>query len=61
MNETTVPVECLHLHLTRIANMDLGDFHSSPAKGVFRCEECKDLLVVENIRTYVIAVTFGTQ
>jgi hypothetical protein len=53
--------ECLHLHLTRVANMDLGNFHSSPEKGVFRCEECRNIFIIDNIRPYKISVVYDTQ
>ncbi len=46
---------CLHLHLNRVANMDLGTFKSSPEKGVFRCVECGEIVLVE-IRPYQIVV-----
>lgn len=49
---------CLHLHLTRIANMDLGHLQSSPEKGVFRCEECRNIFIIENIRPYEIKVVY---
>ncbi len=52
--------KCLHLHLTRVANMDLGDFHSSSEKGVFSCEECRDIFIVDSIRPYKIIAVMGT-
>jgi hypothetical protein len=50
---------CLHLHLSRIANMDLGEFHSSPNQGVFRCQECRNILTVRDIQPYQIVVVKG--
>jgi hypothetical protein len=50
---------CLHLHLSRIANMDLGTFHSSPNQGVFRCQECMNILIVRDIQPYRIKVVEG--
>jgi hypothetical protein len=50
---------CLHLHFSRIANMDLGEFHSSPTQGVFRCEECRNIFIVRDIRPYQIKAVYG--
>jgi hypothetical protein len=50
---------CLHLHLSRIANMDLGEFRSSPSQGVFRCQECMNILIVRDIQPYRIKVVEG--
>jgi hypothetical protein len=47
---------CLHLHLSRITNMDLGSFRSSPNQGVFRCQECMNILIVRDIQPYTIKV-----
>ena len=47
---------CLHLHLSRIANMDVGSFNSSPTQGVFRCQECYVNLIVRSIEPYEIKV-----
>jgi hypothetical protein len=50
---------CLHLHLSRIANMDLGEFRSSPNQGVFRCQECMNILIVRDIQPYRIKAIDG--
>jgi len=56
MNDTDK--KCRHLHLTRIANMDLGSFKSDATKGVFRCEECRDIFIVPQIEPYQIKVAY---